>query len=201
MKRLLLLLLLAACVPNSPTFGGGGQPDSGDGGGGGDGSGTTSTTDTGPKDTGQTTLPPLEGTGYEVGDTAYELTGTDQSDVAFSLWDLRGQVIVLMAGAMDVPTAVSTMEAMAQTSGAARVAYLVRDEYSTTPDSTDLMRWASEYGLYAALADTVGTGVSVWSDSNPPKTYVIDGEMVIQWVAFGAVDAGDLAAAVGEAGG
>ena len=68
---------------------------------------------------------------------------------------------------------------------AVAVALIGRNEYSTATTEKDALRYASQYGLSAVLYDGSYDLVNTWSDSNPPKAYVIDAELNIVWTAYG----------------
>ena len=72
--------------------------------------------------------------------------------------------------------------------GVTSVALVGRDETSTAADTTDAAGWASTYGVDAVLIDPTGELVNTWAERRPPKTYVIQANMVIWWTFFGTAD-------------
>ena len=193
----MLFLMLTACnqtdLRDSWTYSNSGPPildnstsddgDTGDTGDTGDKSGDTA--DTG--DTGKTGDPPRDGTGYAVGDVAYNLQGTNQTGSPWSLYSLFGTPVVLLVGHMDLGnTMTGPMSFLNEVSGgAAAVALIGRNEVSTASTVDDAARVSSKYAISPVLYDSTFTTVDEWSDAAPPKAYVIDGDMVIQWVGFG----------------
>ena len=170
MRNSILFLIIFGCgKSNDPGFGGGGLPippaSTSDAGGidsdGGADEGTTSDTGTSegaenPEDTGDSVVErdadadadgttedtgvTIEGTGYDAGDTAYNLTATDQSGVPFSLHALYGQKVVLVVGNMDVATTIDTLSGvqsiMGDHSGVRFAAYIGNDIYGMPCDQS-----------------------------------------------------------------
>lgn len=169
----------------SDDTGGSGGDDTGGSGSGDDSGGSGSGTG---DDTG---IPELEGTGYQQGDTAYDL-----SDGDWSLHAQYGSPVVLLAGHMDVQTTLDTLEAMAAlTSEHPEVvfaAYLGRNEEKTAPDADDQARWESAYGLDVVIVDELLSTIDTWTDSTGTKLYVMDAAVEIQWVNYGVTAEGQL---------
>ena len=205
------LVSLACTGSQGPSFGGGGaHADYSDGGNTDDTGGTTGSGDDGGTDSGGSgddggtdsggsggddggsgdeggddTGDALVGTGYEVGDVAYDLV-----DGSWSLHGLLGTPVVLLAGHMDTPTTVDTMEALGAVddtfSALQTVAYIGRNEFQTASDADDAAGWESTYGIDKAVPDPDLNVVNIWSDSTSTKIYIIDSEMVIVWTNFGS---------------
>jgi hypothetical protein len=180
---------------------GGGDGDGGEGGTPGDSEGETGA-ETGGDSGGDTGGPPEPvGTGYQVGDVAYDLQATDQDGQDWSLYAHLGEPVVLAVGPMDYPTMVDTLEVLAEQSpselGFLVVVLVDRDELSIAADTDDAQRWVETYGLDTVLLDPDATHVDVWSDYLPPKTYVIDGSMNIVWIDYGGTTAEELAEGLG----
>lgn len=200
--RAIPLAMLLACQSPPGGWGSGGKPstDTGPGNSAGDDTAGTDTADTG--DSADTAQAPV-GTGYDVGDVAYDLSGADAAGKDWSLYDQLGAKVVLVAGHMDYPTLVATMEDLPAVHLARRQAVLAaligRDEYSTAADADDAARWETAYDLDAALVDPLSVTVDLWSDNNPPKTYVIGTDMVIAWVGFETSTADEIEAALDAA--
>ena len=203
MRAALVLLLAAGCVPvSSGGLGGGGKPSEATGGG------NTTSADTG--ETGDSSAPvvdtaSLEGTGYQVGDVAYDLVDegdeTDETD-DWHLYGEAGRPIVLVVGHMDSSATPLTLGALPDVDKdhpeALMAAMIGRDEYSTTADADDAERWQDDYGLERVLLNSSATDMALWSDNNPPKTYVIGPDMGIAWVGYGIVSQSDLSGALDE---
>jgi len=205
----LALVLAASCTGGSgPGFGGGGSgndtvphndgTDTGDTGmtdsgmtdsGTADGGGTTDggTTDGGAGDSGDTGIQ-IVGTGYAAGDTAYDLSTTNQTGATWSLHAQYGTPVLLIVGDMDDVGFQSMMGWLGSVSGVTTVALVGRDENGATADTADAAGWASSYGVDAVLTDATATLVNTWAERNPPKTYVIQSDMVIYWTWFGTAD-------------
>ncbi|MFT5683073.1 MAG: hypothetical protein ACI8RZ_004000 [Myxococcota bacterium] len=199
---MMTLLLLAACNPDPSSWGYGdnnsintdfnsdppaSDTDTGDTGTGDTGADTG--TDTG-KDSGEDSgsgTPPKDGTGYGVGDTAYNLQGASHTGIPWSLYDRFGSPVVLLVGHMDLGTVMTDPMGLLSTAGdgATTVALVGRSEISAPATIDDASRYASKYGLSAVLYDPSYADVDLWSESAAPKAYVIDSELVIQWVGFG----------------
>lgn len=203
MRTLLLAVSLAGCqLPEGGKLGGGGTPS--------DGTGPGSTTDTADDTGGETgesgetgdDTGAVEGTGYQIGDVAYDLTGTDQEGSAWSLYGAAGARVVLVVGHMDYATMVAAMDTLREAKEAFPSALFValagRDEYSTNPDQDDAERWAGTYGLDVVLWDPTLINVNLWSDNTTPKTYVIGEDLVITWVSYGVLSSDELAAALAD---
>ncbi len=151
----------------------GGTSDGGASDGGGDGGGG---------DTGFV----IEGTGYSAGDVAYDLSGTSNSG-SFSLHDYYGSPVLLVVGNMDDTGYQSMMSWLGAIDNVVTVALVNRDESSSPADTADASGWVSTYGVDHVVIDPTGELVSTWAERNPPKTYLIDAEMVIYWTYFGTV--------------
>ena len=139
--------------------------------------------DGGDEDTGIT----IEGTGYNAGDTAYNLTATDQSGVPFSLHALYGQKVVLVVGNMDVATTTDTLSGiqsiMGEHSGVRFMAYIGNDSYGIPCDQSCAAEVASTYGfnpvVVGGMADT--SSFNSWVAPSNTKTYLIHSSMEIYW--------------------
>lgn len=140
-------------------------------------------------DTGETgvgTLPE-DGTGYGVGDTAYNLQGTDHSGRPWALYDQLGSPVVLLVGHMDLGTTMTDpMGSVGAAGGGAVSAALIgRSEISAAATVDDAARYASKYGISSVLYDPTYATVDLWSAASTAKAYVIDRALVIQWVGYG----------------
>lgn len=195
-----LAMLLSACSGKDDNpFGSGGsgdRPDTSDGGsssgdgGGADDTGSTSdggTADGGSGDGGgEDTGFVIVGTGYDSGDTAYDLAGTSQAG-AFSLHALYGTPVLLIVGHLDEAGMQDMVSWMGRIDGVISVAVIGKDESGATADAADASTLAATHSIDHVLTDPTGELLTTWAERNPPKTYLIDGEMVIYWTAFGTV--------------
>ena len=224
MRTSILFLIFFGCgKSNNPGFGGGGLPippaSTSDAGGiDGDGDGGTSS-DTGttqdtanPSDTGDSVVErdsdadadgdggtedtgiTIEGTGYNAGDVAYNLTATDQSGAPFSLHALYGQKVVLVVGNMDVATTTDTLagiqSVMGDHSGVRFVAYIGNDTYGIPCDQSCAAEVASTYGfspvVVGGMADT--SAFNSWVAPSNTKTYLMHSTMEIYWDKTGTAN-------------
>ena len=195
----MMLLFLTACTPvdhsDNWTYGNQGPVtdytgETSTGGDSGDGGDSTVVVDTG--DTGDTGAPdtrgepPTDGTGYDVGDTAYNLSGTSGAGTPWSLYDQFGSPVVLIVGHMDLGTTMNNaMEAVGDSSGAVTAAVVGRSETSVPATADDAMRYSSEFGISNVLYDPNSSLVEPWSSYAPPKAYVIDEQLIIRWTGVG----------------
>ena len=201
-----LFLLLAACKTDSDdnfvysnsgvntdfvddNGGSGGGGGGGDDTGGSGGSDTASGDDTG--DTGDTSGggstgdPPTDGTGYSVGDVAYNLQGTNQLGAPWALYDQLGSPVVLIVGHLDLGASMTDGLEAVGSANATDVALIGRNQFSTASTQDNALETSTKYGLSTVLYDPTYAVVDTWSDGAAPKAYVIDSEMVIRWVGFG----------------
>ena len=196
-SRVFGLALGAGCDPRDPALGGGGTPNEHTG------PGNVVDPDTSEPDSGEDSAvdtASLEGTGYQAGDVAFDLQGVTDHGGAWSLYEQAGDPIVLVVGDMDNSAMVQTLSALPDVDEAwphaLMVAMVGRDEYSVAADAADGARWRLDYGLEVVLIDPSVSDMSLWSDNNPPKTYVIGPDLVIDWVAYGIAGADQISAAI-----
>ena len=159
----------------------------------------TSTDDTGTPviDTGGDTGVVIEGTGYARNDTAYDLLASDQSGAPFSLHALYGTPVVLLIGDLYDTRGTDTLTAMSalvSTHGDKHfVALIGQDESTIYCDQDCAAGVATSYGVSTVLYDTETLGVyTTWAQSNAPRLYLIDSEMLITWVNFGSTSESQL---------
>lgn len=210
-------LVLWACGSDDPGFGDGGsavdaldcapyceEPDtassgddtatSGDDTGDDTGDTAADTADDTAVDTGGSGTP--EGTGYDVGDVAYDLTGTDQNGSDWSLYGSKGVTQILVIGhAWDDNTAyIADLLPGLQAKNPGLDATVVLEQAldATEADQDD----ASDFADSLALERVVwGADTASWA-ATTPKTYVIDRNLGIQMASVGIVYVEDLQAAV-----
>ena len=196
---MMTLLLLSACTEPPGGWGYGTEngvntdfnsPPPEDAGDTGDIKDTGKAGDTG--DTGDTedndvgTLPE-DGTGYGVGDTAYNLQGTDHTGRPWALYDQLGSPIGLLVGHRPLGTTMTEPMGFvgAVGGGAASAALIGRSEISAAATVDDAARYAAKYGISSVLYDPTYASVDLWSEASTAKAYVIDRALVIQWVGYG----------------
>ena len=212
-------LVLWACGTEEPGFGDGGssvdaldcapycdEPDTAsdgdDTGDAGDDTGDTGDTAGGDSgetgDTGDGSEDP-EGTGYDVGDIAYDLTGTDQNGSSWSLYDGQGVTQVMVIGhAWDDNTAYIADQfaaLQAKFPGLDTTVVLEQALDATEADQDD----ASDFADSLALERVVfGADTTSWAPTTP-KTYVIDRNLEIRMASVGIVYTEDMASAIEDA--
>ncbi|MEC7949333.1 MAG: hypothetical protein VX265_17325 [Myxococcota bacterium] len=156
--------------------GGGGDAGSGDAGGGSAG-GTDGGSDSGE--------PALVGTGYGEGDTAYDLVGTDGNGGPWSLHDQLGTPVVLIVGNAYNAQVTDMLDYMSSLDANARPVFFAKyDENTENADEADASRWQSSYGI-TAIVQPGAADFTTWGTASPPRLYVIDAAMTIQWVNSG----------------
>ena len=189
-----LALGLGGCDPGAGVWGKGGSA------GGDPDPGTTTGRDDDTADTAadDSATGSKEGTGYEAGDTAYDLQGEDQDGQDWSLWDQAGHPVVLVVGDLDFVTTTDTLGNLGalSTPDLVTVALIGRNAYSTAATDADADALADTYDLSAVLLDPDGGTLQTWSDHNPPKTYVIGPDLVIRWTGHDEATTDELSAAL-----
>lgn len=147
-------------------------------------------------DTGGGTTGPIEGSGYDVGDTAYNLETYDQNDNLWSLYNQKGKVVVLVLGDYLDGTFTYMADYLSEVDasygvGVKIVAGLAYGADTAIADQADAAAIADTYDLSTVLyLDNPKDQVN-WASARP-VVYVIDKEMVIQHVAYGIVDQEDI---------
>lgn len=200
-RPLACLLLLSACAAPDDPFGYNVTTDNpsletGASSSTGDDDNDTATGDDGDTGSIDDSGPPDTGTGYDVGDTAYDLTATAQSGRPWSLYDQFGTPVILLLGHADVGAAMTEplgyLDAVASDTGALSVVVLGRDEHSTVADTDDAQRYASLYGVDVVLTDPNLIPLNEWGAASAPRAVLIDEGLTIQWAAvgFGITEAG-----------
>jgi hypothetical protein len=161
---------------------------------------TDDTADTAPpEDSGDTGFT-IEGTGWDNGDVAYNLSVMDASGTPFSLHDLYGSQVVLMVGNLDVATTVDTMVNMNTTasdhSGVTFLAFIGRNADGVYCDQTCAAAIASTYGtpqvrvLFESSSALSSHGE--WIQLQNTRTYLLQTSMEIDWTKNGTVNAAQL---------
>jgi hypothetical protein len=199
-------------------FGGGGTPGNGDpgsGGGstGGDGSDDTGGSDTGGSDTGGSDTGGSDTGGGDTGggDTGSipcEEYGTDWNmtvglnngnlvenmgdDAGWTLWAHCGRPISIMIGNLYDAAYLNSLDGLALVkethSDLLTIALLGYDASELIADQEDANQVQSTYGLDVVFYDPTLTVFNAWAQFAPPKTYLVDEALVIQWVNQGYAD-------------
>jgi peroxiredoxin len=152
-----------------------------------------------------TTSPPpgLAGTGYEIGNIAYDFTAKDQFGDDVSLYEFYGKTIVLdfctiwCAACQDWSGGLNTQQATLNSMGYAgqyQVIELLYQNVAGTPsDQGDAIAWANNFGLNVPVLHTEnGTNtafdalLSGYSISAIPAFVVIDPQMKITMLEIGS---------------
>jgi hypothetical protein len=212
-RGLPLIALAAACIQQQdPEFGGGGDNnpsgelhgggsggDGADGGGGGDGA-TDGATDSG-GDGGDGGEPTFTGTGYQVGDVAYNLVATDHTGQEWSLWSAAGEPVVLVVGSLTPGASLDQMltwlDDVDREEDVTVAILLGYDETTAVADQADAAAaWGRCPVTSVLIGDTNLTDYTLWSDANPPKLYLIDRDMVIRVTSYGAASEDSVRAAI-----
>ena len=188
-------------------------PGSSDGDGDGDDTGTTSPFDTAipaddtasstvdadadggpPPDDGEDTAVVIEGTGYDRGDVAYNLTASDQSGLPFSLHDRLGSKIALVVGNLDVSTTTDTLSNLqdiaSDHSDVTFIAFIGRDATGTQCNQACAANVQSLYGFSPVLWEASASmpEFNAWAQAQNTYTYLIDTTMVIDWTKSGTAN-------------
>lgn len=213
-RALPLIAVAAACIQQQdPEFGGGGDNNpsgelhgggsGGDGADGGDDGNTDGATDSGGDggDGGDSGEPTFTGTGYQVGDVAYNLVATDHTGQEWSLWSAAGEPVVLVVGSLTPGASLDQMltwlDDVDREEDVTVAILLGYDETTAVADQADA---AAAWGRCPVTSVLIGdanlTAYTLWSDANPPKLYLIDRDMVIRVTSFGAASEDSLRAAI-----
>lgn len=213
-----LVLGLQACVRDDKWPGFHGDDDTGSppdypedtdpgdtdtGAGGPDDSSDTDPDDTDTDDTGNPDPDPV-GTGWDVGDVAYDLLATDDSGTPWSLYDHdRGPVLLVFGYAQSYNFQalcgyLPGLDDDYGDRGLTIAAALVQDDAFVTADQDDAADWATEYDLGTVLWDSEGEFVPDWVAMSQVKTWLLSRDMVIEWVGVEAVTESVLQMEVGD---
>jgi hypothetical protein len=136
----------------------------------------------------------IEGTGYDRGDVAYNLTVSDQSGLPFSLHDRYGSKIALVVGNLDVSTTADTLSNLqdiaSDHSDVTFIAFIGRDATGTQCNQACAANVQSLYGFSPVLWEAASslTEFSAWAQSQNTYTYLIDSSMVIDWTKSGTAN-------------
>jgi hypothetical protein len=184
------------CRSDGGTFGTGGQPflDTGYPHGNGDSDTgaavdtSDSSVDSSDSDTFSDTGATYTGTGFEVGDVAYDLLASDQNGDSWSLYAHSAEPVVIVFGyAQDynfqaICGFLPAVEAKYAAEAVSVVVFLSLDPLGVRSNASDAASWSSTYGLSTVLWDSEGTVTGIWAAATQVKTYLIAGNMQINWV-------------------
>jgi hypothetical protein len=193
-------MVLYACGQDGPGFGPGGSshddskipdPVDTDQDTGSDSTVDSFTDDTA-DDTGDTTQvidtsPPFDGEGYDRGDVAYNLVAPDHHGGEWRLYQQAGRPVVVVLGYaqsytfQDICSWLPEIEAEFSSYHLQTAVMLYLDPTGVDADQEDAIGWAEYYGLSWVLYDPDHDVRGSWSTATQVKTFLIDGDMVIQW--------------------
>jgi len=147
-----------------------------------------------PPDGGEDTAVVIEGTGYDRGDVAYNLTASDQSGLPFSLHDRYGSKIALVVGNLDVSTTTDTLSNLqdiaSDHSDVTFIAFIGRDATGTQCNQACAANVQSLYGFSPVLWEAASSlaEFNAWAQAQNTYTYLIDSSMVIDWTKSGTAN-------------
>lgn len=157
---------------------------------GGDADGGTPDDGGSDEDTGIT----IEGTGYDRGDVAYNLTATDQAGLPFALHSRYGSKVALVVGNLDVSTTTDTLTNLAAIasshSDVGFIALIGRNALGVQCDQACAASVQSTYGFSPVLWEPAASMAefNAWAQAQNTKTYLIDTSMVIDWTKSGTAN-------------
>jgi len=168
--------------------------DTGPSGSGTDTASGDSDVDGGPPDGDDDTGVVIEGTGYNRGDVAFNLTATDQAGLPFSLHSRYGSKVALVVGNLDVGTTRDTLSNLsAIASGHSDVSFIAligRNELGVQCDQTCAATVQTTYGFSPVLWEAAASMAefNAWAQAQNTRTYLIDSAMVIDWTKNGTAN-------------
>lgn len=136
----------------------------------------------------------IEGTGYDRGDVAYNLTATDQAGLPFALHSRYGSKVALVVGNLDVSTTTDTLtnlSAIASShSDVSFIALIGRNALGVQCDQACAASVQSTYGFSPVLWEAAASMAefNAWAQAQNTKTYLIDTSMVIDWTKSGTAN-------------
>lgn len=190
-------MVLYACGQGGPSFGpGGSSHDDSKVPSGSDDTAEDTAEDTGTDsaadDTGDTapvidTSPPYTGEGYNRGDVAYNLVAPDHNGNTWRLYQHDGAPVVLVFGFgqsytfQEICGWLPALEREFSSYGVEFATMLFLDPAGVDATETSAAGWADFYGLSTVLYDPDYEVRGSWASTTQVKTYLLDGDMVIQW--------------------
>lgn len=175
---------------------GGGQPDTGptDTGGGASDSGSSG-------DTGDTGIVPCSDHGVD-----WTLTeGLDSGNLVknmtnasgWSLWEHCGRPAAIVVGHLYDQAYIDTLAGLVQVaadhSDLLTIAFIGYNAQQNIADAADASTVQAYHNFDVVFFDPTMVEFNAWAQSNPPKTYLVDSSLVIQWVNQGFTDPVQLA--------
>ncbi len=209
-------MVLYACGQDGPGFGPGGTSSddslvpSGDDTGEPDDTGDTGADDTQVvDDTGDTapvidTSPPYEGEGYNRGDVAYNLVAPDQYDNTWRLYQHDGAPVVLVFGYgqsynfQDICSWLPDIQSEFSSYGVDVAVMMFLDPAWVDTTAGTARGWAETYDLDTVLYDPDAEARYDWASPTQVRTYLIDGDMLIQWTNDEATSQEQLRQKIGD---
>ena len=156
------MLLLLACLPTAPM-----SPKY-----------QWQTTDSSPPESGEINRI----VGFEVGNEAPDLQSIDQDGQPWTLSE-QSKALLLLFGHLDSNALPMLLEQRSLLSTEVACAVVVgRNQYSLPASTSDNAHLAQRYDIDVVLTDETQQIVDEWTERNPPKTYLIDSQQLIQWV-------------------
>ncbi len=150
--------------------------------------------DGGPPDGSDDTGVVIEGTGYNRGDVAFNLTATDQAGLPFSLHNRYGSKVALVVGNLDVGTTRDTLSNLSDIasghSDVSFVALIGRDALGVQCNQACAATVQSTYGFSPVLWEPAASMAefNAWAQAQNTRTYLIDSTMVIDWTKNGTAN-------------
>jgi hypothetical protein len=211
-------MALYACGSDGPGFGGGGnshdetwipgKDDTATGDTGGDDSALEDSVvvdETAVEDTYiEDTSPPYDGEGYDRGDVAYNLKALDHTGSEWSLYHHGGSPVVLVFGyaqSFTFQEICGFLPSLAEeygSHGLTTAVLLFGDDSGSEVDQADADAWAQTYGLDTVLFDDEGEIAGTWANTTEVKTFLIDGDMVIDWTNSESTSEEQLSQKIGD---
>ena len=136
----------------------------------------------------------VEGTGYDRGDVAYNLTATDQAGLPFALHSRYGSKVALVVGNLDVSTTTDTLANLASIasdhSDVSFIALIGRNALGVKCDQACAASVQSTYGFSPVLWEAAASMAefNAWAQAQNTRTYLIDTTMVIDWTKSGTAN-------------
>lgn len=167
-------------------------------GGGDDTGGATDTADT--ADTAADTADTFgQACALQEGATACDLRAVASSGGDWTLWGSRpGPVLLLVGHAWDdaMQRNSAALPTVAQGRVVQPVAVLVDNLYLQTASAQDAAAWSAQYGLPLTVADVYGEARAAWIQTSQAQTWLMDEQLTLTWIGYGAWDAAQVGARV-----
>ena len=126
---------------------------------------------------------------------AENLVAIDQLGQPWSLHSQTSAWNLLIVGNMDnaaTLSMLSSMESVLSEREIQGIFLMGRNSFSTPASTTDASQIADAHNIPVVLIDPSMELIHLWSDRNPPKAWLIDGDMQVQWEGFGYINPSDI---------